>query len=62
MGFLMVFGSVVEGMDFVRKIERVGSQSGKTSRPVTIIDCGTVGEDACAPPARPSGMLESFLF
>jgi len=32
----VVFGSVVEGMDIVKKIEGVGSQSGKTSRPVKI--------------------------
>ena len=36
----VVFGSVVEGMDVVKKIEGVGSQSGKTARPVTIADCG----------------------
>merc|ERR1712071_24084 len=35
-----VFGSVVEGMDVVKKIEAVGSQSGKTSKPVVIADCG----------------------
>jgi len=32
----VVFGSVVEGMNVVKEIERVGSQSGKTSRPVKI--------------------------
>merc|ERR1712031_71318 len=32
----VVFGSVVEGMNVVKEIERVGSQSGKTSRPVNI--------------------------
>merc|ERR1711970_987661 len=32
----VVFGSVVEGMDIVKKIEGVGSQSGKTSKPVKI--------------------------
>merc|ERR1711981_620850 len=35
-----VFGSVVEGMDVVKKIEAVGSQSGATSKPVVIADCG----------------------
>merc|ERR1719168_62393 len=35
-----VFGSVVEGMDVVKKIETVGSQTGKTSKPVVIADCG----------------------
>merc|ERR1712122_26303 len=36
----VVFGSVTEGMDVVKKIEAVGSQSGKTSKTVTISDCG----------------------
>merc|ERR1712028_145970 len=35
-----VFGSVSEGMDVVKKIEGVGSQSGKTSAPVVVADCG----------------------
>ncbi|XP_059213339.1 peptidyl-prolyl cis-trans isomerase-like [Centropristis striata] len=36
----VVFGSVVEGMDVVKAMEGVGSQSGKTSKPVVIADCG----------------------
>jgi len=36
----VVFGSVTEGMDVVRAIEAVGSQSGKTSKTVKIEDCG----------------------
>merc|ERR1712003_31068 len=36
----VVFGSVVEGMDVVKKVEAVGSQSGKTSSPVVISGCG----------------------
>merc|ERR1712183_1038041 len=36
----VVFGSVTEGMDVVKSIEAVGSQSGKTSQPVVIADCG----------------------
>jgi peptidylprolyl isomerase len=35
-----VFGSVIKGMDVVQAIEAVGSGSGKTSKPVTIADCG----------------------
>lgn len=31
----VVFGSVVEGMDVVKKIEALGSQSGKTSKKKT---------------------------
>jgi cyclophilin family peptidyl-prolyl cis-trans isomerase len=36
----VVFGSVVEGMDIVKKIEAFGSSSGKTSKKVIIKDCG----------------------
>ncbi|XP_030291508.1 peptidyl-prolyl cis-trans isomerase-like [Sparus aurata] len=36
----VVFGSVVEGLDVVRKVEAVGSQDGKTSRKVVIANCG----------------------
>lgn len=36
----VVFGSVTEGMDVVKKIEAVGSQSGKTAKPVLISECG----------------------
>jgi len=35
-----VFGQVVEGMDVVKKMEGVGSQSGATSKPVSIKDSG----------------------
>lgn len=36
----VVFGSVVEGMDVVKKIEGVGSQSGKTAKEVKITASG----------------------
>ena len=36
----VVFGKVIEGMDVVKKIESVGSQSGKTSKIVKIVNCG----------------------
>ncbi|XP_062609366.1 peptidyl-prolyl cis-trans isomerase-like [Saccostrea cucullata] len=36
----VVFGQVVEGMDVVKKMEGLGSQSGKTSQKVTIENCG----------------------
>ena len=35
----VVFGKVVEGMEVVRKIESYGSDSGRTSRKITIGDC-----------------------
>lgn len=36
----VVFGKVVEGLDVVQAIEKVGSPSGKPSKTVTIADCG----------------------
>lgn len=36
----VVFGSVVEGMDIVKKIEALGTQTGRTTKTVTITDCG----------------------
>ena len=36
----VVFGSVIDGMDVVRKMEATGSQGGKTSKKVVIEDCG----------------------
>lgn len=36
----VVFGHVVEGLDVVKAIEAVGSNSGKTSTRVVISDCG----------------------
>uniref|UniRef100_A0A7N0UH70 Peptidyl-prolyl cis-trans isomerase n=1 Tax=Kalanchoe fedtschenkoi TaxID=63787 RepID=A0A7N0UH70_KALFE len=36
----VVFGQIVEGMDVVKAIEKVGSGSGRTSKPVVIADCG----------------------
>jgi len=36
----VVFGGVVEGLDVVKKMESYGSSSGKTSKKITIADCG----------------------
>jgi cyclophilin family peptidyl-prolyl cis-trans isomerase len=36
----VVFGSVVEGMDVVKSMEAVGSQSGSVKGTVIIKDCG----------------------
>lgn len=36
----VVFGQVTEGLDVVKAVEKVGSQSGKTSAPVMVADCG----------------------
>jgi peptidyl-prolyl isomerase F (cyclophilin D) len=35
-----VFGEVVEGMDVVKKIESLGSQSGKTSKKIIVENSG----------------------
>lgn len=39
-GAHVVFGKVVDGLDVVDKIEAVGSQSGQTSAPVVVKECG----------------------
>jgi len=36
----VVFGRVVEGMDIVKKIEGLGSRSGRTEAKIVIADCG----------------------
>merc|ERR1719213_972009 len=40
----VVFGSVVEGMDVIKKAESFGSRSGKTSAKIVVDDCGEVAE------------------
>ena len=42
----VVFGIVVEGMDVVKKVEAVGSQSGTPSKKVVIVDSGELPMDA----------------
>lgn len=36
----VVFGKVIDGLDVVKKMEQMGSQSGKTSKKIVISDCG----------------------
>ena len=44
----VVFGRVVEGMKLVRKLETMGTQSGKPRQRVVITDCGEVSlEHSC---------------
>ncbi|KAJ1865276.1 cyclophilin peptidyl-prolyl cis-trans isomerase Cyp2 [Coemansia sp. RSA 2703] len=38
----VVFGEVVEGMDVVKKIEALGTPSGRTDARIVIIDCGRI--------------------
>lgn len=40
----VVFGKVVDGYSVVKEMEKVGSQSGSTSQPVIIEDCGELAE------------------
>jgi peptidyl-prolyl isomerase F (cyclophilin D) len=44
----VVFGSVVEGMDVVKKVESFGSRSGKTNKKIVIKDCGELKAAATA--------------
>lgn len=36
----VVFGNVTKGMDVVKKVESYGSQQGRTTKKITITDCG----------------------
>ena len=36
----VVFGNVVEGLDVVKKIEKLGTESGRTRKKIVIADCG----------------------
>ncbi|MBP2406074.1 peptidylprolyl isomerase [Streptomyces syringium] len=38
----VVFGSVVEGYEHIRKVEAYGSDSGRTSKKIVIDDCGAL--------------------
>lgn len=37
----VVFGSVIDGLDVVKKIEGYGSNSGKTSAKIVVANCGS---------------------
>lgn len=38
----VVFGKVVNGMSLLKKLEQIGSENGKPSCPVKVVDCGEV--------------------
>ncbi|XP_066342867.1 peptidyl-prolyl cis-trans isomerase-like [Miscanthus floridulus] len=44
----VAFGRVEQGMDAVRAVEKAGSMSGRTVRPVVIADCGELKDHAAA--------------
>jgi peptidylprolyl isomerase len=48
----VVFGQVLNGMDIVKKMEKLGSQSGKTRSLVNILDCGELDASAGATVAK----------
>lgn len=41
----VVFGRVVEGMDVVKRIEALGSDSGRTRQKIVIADCGVLPKE-----------------
>jgi len=51
----VVFGKVTGGMDIVRKMEKLGSGSGKTRKKVSILDCGELRAKAVAQTTYSSG-------
>jgi peptidyl-prolyl isomerase F (cyclophilin D) len=67
-GHHVVFGKVVEGMDVVKKMERLGSRDGHTKADVSIVRCGELkpgenskrGEDSkVGAEAKPDGASKS---
>ena len=40
----VVFGEVIKGYDIVKKVESIGTQTGKPLQKVTIVNCGQVDE------------------
>lgn len=52
----VVFGKVISGYEVVQKMERCGSSEGRTSKKVTIQNCGEVERDAPAKRARTEAM------
>lgn len=40
----VVFGRVVDGMDIVKQVESLGTQTGATRKKITIADCGKLTE------------------
>ena len=48
----VVFGMVLEGMDVVKAIEKVGSSSGKPKVPVVVKNCGELFSDSGPEPVE----------
>ena len=47
-----MFGHIVSGLDVLRKIEKLGTSSGKPTQKVTIVDCGELQGGGKDPPER----------
>ena len=45
----VVFGSVVEGMDVVKRVEGFGTESGRTKAKIAIADCGELKAESGQP-------------
>ena len=60
-GSHVVFGEVCEGMEVLRKIESVGTPSGKTVELVMIVDCGQILSAERPTKKRRRGAAESDL-
>ena len=45
-GAHVVFGKVINGIEILTKMEKVGSNRGDTSEPVIIVDCGALTAEA----------------
>ena len=56
-GRSVVFGHIVGGMDLLQRLEKLGSTSGRTRTPVTIVNCGMLAD---APPLPVAGAASSF--
>ena len=41
----VVFGKVIDGLNMLAEMERVGSRNGQTRVPITIVDCGELPAD-----------------
>jgi len=48
----VVFGHIVSGLDVLRKIEKLGTSSGKPTQKVTIVDCGELQGGGKDPPEK----------
>lgn len=53
----VVFGKIVDGMSLLKKMEQAGSEKGKPSSLVKIVDCGEVAEKVLNAPKEEKGKM-----